>query len=66
MNSTNIDFKKTLYSMVEAAAEYDRLGNPTLRDQMLRSIENIPLPADLVCKVLGNVDLLRTYQGPRA
>ena len=43
----------------------DSAGNPVLRDQMLRSIESIPLPADLVCKVLDNVGLLRTYQGPR-
>jgi hypothetical protein len=32
---------------------------------MLRSIESIPLTAELVCAVLDNVGLLRTYQGPR-
>jgi len=63
--TTKIDHKKTLYSMVEAACEYERVGNPTLRDQMLRSIESIPLTAELVCAVLDNVGLLRTYQGPR-
>ena len=63
--STEIDHKKTLYSMVEAACEHDRVGNPVLRDQMLRSIESIPLPPELVCQVLENVGLLRTYQGPR-
>jgi len=63
--STEIDHKKTLYSMVEAACEHERVGNPVLRDQMLRSIESIPLPPELVCRVLENVGLLRTYQGPR-
>jgi hypothetical protein len=63
--TTEIDYKKTLYSMVEAACEYEQAGNPTLRDQMLRSIENVPLPPELVCAVLDNVGLLRTYQGPR-
>lgn len=63
--STEIDHKKTLYSMVESACEHDRVGNPVLRDQMLRSIESIPLPPELVCHVLENVGLLRTYQGPR-
>jgi hypothetical protein len=63
--TTRIDHKKTLYSMVEAACEYEQAGNPTLRDQMLRSIENVPLPPELVCAVLDNVGLLRTYQGPR-
>ncbi len=65
MESTKIDNKKTLYSMVEAACEYERVCNPLLRDQMLVSIESIPLPADLVCKVLENVGLLRTYKGAR-
>jgi hypothetical protein len=63
--TTEIDHKKTLYNMIEAACEHERGGNPTLRDQMLRSIESIPLPPELVCAVLGNVGLLRTYQGPR-
>ena len=66
MMTTNIDHKKSLYSMVEAACEHERVGNPVLRDQMLRSIESIPLPPALVCSVLDNLGLLRTYQGPRA
>ena len=63
--STEIDHKKTLYSMLEAACEYERVGNPVLRDQMLRSIESIPLPPELVCRALEKFGLLRTYQGPR-
>jgi hypothetical protein len=63
--TTEIDHKKTLYSMVEAACEYESKGNAVLRDQMLRSIENVPLPPELVCAVLDNVGLLRTYQGAR-
>ena len=61
MSSDNL--KEVLSRMVNRAAEYSDDGNVVNRGQVLRDIEDLPLPPAYVCAALKAEGLLKYYKG---
>lgn len=54
---------ETLAEMIKQAISYDERGDTTKRQQVLRNIEDLPLPARYVRTALKSHGLETLYQG---
>ena len=55
--------KQTLNNLIELALDCDDAGNVVMRQQHLRTIEDLPLSAKYVRECLKNAGLLSVYKG---
>jgi hypothetical protein len=55
--------KQSLTNLIELALQCDATGNVVIRQQHLRTIEDLPLPAKYVREALKNAGLLSVYKG---
>jgi hypothetical protein len=55
--------KQTLTNLIELALDCDDAGNIVMRQQHLRTIEDLPLSAKYVREALKKAGLLGVYKG---
>jgi len=55
-----------LTDLIRLAENADRSGNVVMRQEYLRSIEDLRLPPSYVVRALTLHGLIRTYHGPRS
>jgi hypothetical protein len=55
--------KQSLVSLIELALQCDATGNVVMRQQHLRTIEDLPLSAKYVRESLKKAGLLSVYKG---
>ena len=57
--------KEVLSNLIKQAMHADGRGDVVGRQQALRTIEDLPLPAEYICEALRKHNLISVYKGLR-